>query len=111
MLKGVGEEAGWSVEARTHTYRHVLALARLGRSHAVGSLAAVPAGVLFGYSLKFLQERLSCQHASNWSIRSAEVSLSKRYLLSNKRAPRTERDRLKPPLSADTHSPVFPCAS
>lgn len=33
-------------------YRHVLALTTLGLSHPVRSLAAVPAGVLFGHSFK-----------------------------------------------------------
>lgn len=45
------------------TYRHALALAHLGRSHAVGGQAAVLAAVVLSHSFELLREtkRLTCR--------------------------------------------------
>ncbi len=92
---------------RIHTYRHVFALARLGRSHFVRSLAAVSAGVFFGYSFELLQSRhrgrmkvlrgliwlllersrFKLKHLLCWGVLEQD---SESYLLSNQRAPWTK---------------------
>lgn len=104
---------------RTRTYRHVFALAPLGRSHPVGSQAAVSAGVLFGHGFKLLQQKrrrwrtLTCCVAAGGSayLQHPQTTL-KRHQRSWSTTAHSCLDVVSlNSLPVHTPSPVFPCGS